>query len=132
MELEKNAQKSHQNLSWGGLGLHFGRVRDGLGPLLDALGWLLAGSWPFLGRSKSSFVSALALDGLQDAFWSDFEIDFGRDSGGFGEDLGGSKTKFLMTCGRFWNFLSCFVLAGEDSLNRTPALIREASQFLNA
>ena len=39
---KKNAQKSHQNLSWDGLGLHFGRVRDGLGPLLGALGRLLA------------------------------------------------------------------------------------------
>ena len=61
LELEKNAQKSQRNLSWDGLGLHFGRVRDGLGPLLDALGRLLA-------VQNQVFFSALALDGLQDAF----------------------------------------------------------------
>ena len=80
MELEKNAQKSHQNLSWDRLGLHFGRVRDGLGRLLGALGRLLAVSWPF----KIKLFSALALDGLQDAFWSDFESILG----GIWEDLG--------------------------------------------
>ena len=79
-----NWKKTPKNLtkiwSWDGLGVHFGRLRDGLGPLLGALGRLLA----VLGRSKSSFFSALALDGLQDAFCSDFESILG----GIREDLG--------------------------------------------
>ena len=50
-----------------------GSILEGFGTVLGLFWALLAGSWPFLGRFKSSFFSALALDGLQDAFWSDFE-----------------------------------------------------------
>ena len=38
--------------TWGALGLNLGGVWDGLGHLLAA-------SWPFWGRSKSSFSKAL-------------------------------------------------------------------------
>ena len=37
-------------------------------------------------------------------------------------------TAFEQVLGRFWTSLTRFGLAGADSLNRTPALIREASQ----
>ena len=94
MELEKNAQKSHQNLSWDGLGLHFGRLRDGLGPLLGALGQLLAVSWPF----KIKLFFSIGRRWAPRCLLERFSIDFGRDSGGFVEDLGGFRKELAHSC----------------------------------
>ena len=69
---------------WEGLGLHLGRIWDALGPLLDALGRLLAVFWAFKVELFSSMGPRWAPRGLLDRFW----VDLGRDLGGFGEDLG--------------------------------------------
>ena len=78
---KKNAQKSHKNLSWDGLGLHFGRLRDGLGPLVGALGRLLAVSWPFKIKLFFSIGPRWAPKCLLERFESIL--------GGIREDLGG-------------------------------------------
>ena len=44
---KKSVQKSHKNRLWEGLGLHLGGVWDALGPLVGALGRLLAVFWAF-------------------------------------------------------------------------------------
>ena len=49
--------------------------------------------------------------------------------GGFGKNLRGFGF-FELVVGRFGKCLASFGPAGADSLNRTPALIREASQIL--
>ena len=77
-------KKTPKNLTKISLGMVLGFILEGFRTVLGLFWALLAGSWPFLGRSKSSFFSALALDGLQDAFWSDFESILG----GIREDLG--------------------------------------------
>ena len=38
LSCKKNVQKSLKKWIWEGLGLHFGRVWDGLGPLFGGLG----------------------------------------------------------------------------------------------
>ena len=95
-------EKTPKNLTKICLGMVLGSILEGIGTVFGLFWAPLAGSWPFLGRSKSRFFSALALDGLQNAFWSDFESILG----GIGEDLGGFTKEFLMICGRFWKFLS--------------------------
>ena len=77
-------KKTPKNLTKICLRMVLGSILEGFGTVLGLFWALLAGSWPFLGHSKSSFFSALALDGLQDAFWSDFESILG----GIREDLG--------------------------------------------
>ena len=77
-------KKTPKNLTKICLGMGLGSILEGFGTVLGLFWALLAGSWPFLGRSKSSFFSALALDGLQDAFWSDFDSILGWIQ----EDLG--------------------------------------------
>ena len=61
-----------------------GSILEGFGTVLGLFWALLAGPWPFLGHSKSRLFSALALDGLQNAFWRDFQLILG----GIREDLG--------------------------------------------
>ena len=95
-------KKTSKNLTKICLGMILGSILEGFGTVLDLFWALLAGPWPFLGRSKSRLFSALALDGLQNAFWSDFESILR----GIREDLGGFTKEFLMICGRFWKFLS--------------------------
>ena len=67
-----------------------GRVWDGLGPLLGALGRLLAVFWAFKVELFSSMGPRWAPRGLLDRFW----IDLGRDLGGSWEDLGRSGEEF--------------------------------------
>ena len=95
-------KKTPKNLTKICLGIVLGSILEGFGTVLSLFWAFLAGSWPFLGRSKSSFFSALALDGLQNTFWSDFKSILGVIQ----EDLGGFRKKILMICGRFWKFLS--------------------------
>ena len=87
--MSKNDTK---NRFWEGLGLHFGGGWDGLGPLLGALGRLLAAFWTFKFELFFSIGPRWAPRGLLDRFW----VDFGRDSGGFWEDLGGFWKEFGM------------------------------------
>ena len=61
-------KKTPKNLTKICLGMVLGSILEGFGAVLYLFWALLAGSWPFLGRFKSSFFSAWALDGLQDAF----------------------------------------------------------------
>jgi len=61
-----------------------GRVWDGPGPLLGALGRLLAVFGTFKVELFSSMGPRWALRGLLDRFW----VDLGRHLGGFWEDLG--------------------------------------------
>ena len=89
---EIKVTKSHKNRFGEGLGPLFGKGLGGLRRLLGGVwvvwgvSWALLGaSWLVFGRSKSSFFSTWAQDGLQEAFW----IDFGWTLGGFWEDLGG-------------------------------------------
>ena len=87
---KKNVQKSRKNRFGENLGPHLGRVWDGLGPLLGALGRLLDASW--------------ALQSHQYHDTSDFFrflVDLGRDFGGFGK-----------VWGRIWEDLGRF---GEES-----------------
>ena len=72
-----------------------GSVWDGLGPLLGALGHLLAVFWAFKVELFSSMGPRWAPRGLLDRFW----IDLGRDLGRFLEDLGRSGEEF----GRVWS-----------------------------
>ena len=71
---------------WEGLGLHLGGVVWGVS-------WALLGaSWPFFGRSKTSFLKALVQDRLQEAIWIDlggFWEGFGRIWEGLGPHFGG-------------------------------------------
>ena len=53
-------------------------------------------------------------------FWE----GLGRNWGGFWKDLG----TFAQVVGRLWTYLETCGPAGAESLNGTPALIREASQ----
>ena len=73
-----------------GFGTVLGLIWEGFGAVLGLFWALLAASWPFCGRSKSSFFQAWAQDGLQEAFWIDFGSiwagiweDFGKNLGGF-------------------------------------------------
>ena len=90
-------KKSHKNRFGEGLGPLLGRGLGGLGRLLGGVwvvwgvSWALLGaSWLVFGRSKSSFFSTWAQDGLQEAFW----IDLGSILGGFGESLGRDLEEF--------------------------------------
>ena len=95
---KKKATKCLKKWIWEGLGLHLGRVWDGLGLLSELLG----ASGPFFDRSKSNFYKALVQEGLQEAFWIDFGWlweGFGTNFGWIWEDLGrifgNFGTKFL-------------------------------------
>ena len=74
------AKNSLKNRIWEGRGLPLGKVWDGLGRLLGALGRLLA----VFRALKIELFKALVQDGLQDAFW----INFGKVLEGFGKGLG--------------------------------------------
>ena len=81
---KNNVPKLLKQWIWGGLGLHLGGVWDGLGPLMGALGRLLAVFWTFKDELFSSMRTRWALRGLLDRFG----VDSGRDLEGFGGDLG--------------------------------------------
>ena len=144
----KNQSKIHQKsmqISYGkirskkcsrnGFGAVLGSIWEGVGTLWGVFWSLLGASWPFRGRSKSSFCKALIQNGLQEAFWIDFGSilrriweDFGRIwrvSGGFGPILGWILDELG---GESGGALTNLKKAGAESLNRTPALLREASQ----
>ena len=94
----------------------------------------MAAFCPFFGCSELAFFQASVQDGGEKAFWSDVESILegsGKVWGGFWEGLGKileDFSAFQEVLGRFWTSLKRFGLAGADFLNRTPALIREASQ----
>ena len=97
-----------------GFGRVFGFIWEGFGTVLGLFWALLAASWPFFGRSKSSFFQAWAQDGLQEAFW----IDFGSIWGGIWEDFGRIFGDFGPSQGRMrksWKCLVSFGPAGKDS-----------------
>ena len=75
-----------------------GGVWDGLGPLMGALGRLLAVFWTFKDELFSSMRTRWALRGLLDRFG----VDSGRDLEGFGGDLGRFGEEF----GRILGLLS--------------------------
>ena len=85
-----------------------GRVWDGLGPLLGALGRLLAVFWTFKVELFSSMSPRWALRGLSwalrgllDRFW----VDLGRDLEPFWEDLGRFEQEFGKILGllkKYW------------------------------
>ena len=79
--------------------INFGRVLgciwEGFGAVLGLLWVLLTVSWPFFGRSKSSFFQALAQNGLRKGFW----MDLGSLWEGFEEVLGGFGEKFWRILG---------------------------------
>ena len=99
------AKKSHKNRFWEALGLHLGGVGNGLGPLLGALGRLLAVFWSFKIELFPSIGPRWAPRGLLDRFW----VDFGRISRGFGKVWGGIWEDFWFLeqiVGRFWKCLT--------------------------
>ena len=122
------ATKTLKNRIWEALGLHLGSIWEGFGTLWGASGTLLAASGSFFGGLKSSFLNASVQDGLQEAFG----IDFGSILGGFGVVLGGSGEdlgQFLEGFGtKSGRYFKDWGRAATESLNWTPALIREASQ----
>ena len=81
---QNNVQKSLKNWFGEGLGLHLGGVWDGLGPLLGALGRLLAVFWPFKIELFSHIGTRWAPRRLLDRFG----VDFGGYLNRFWKDLG--------------------------------------------
>ena len=75
-----------------------GGLWAGLGPLMGALGRLLAVFWTFKIKLFLSIGPRWVPRGLLDRFW----VDLGRDLGGFGEDLGRFGEEF----GRIWSVLN--------------------------
>ena len=139
---KKKVPKSHRNRFWEGLGLHLGRVWGALGHLLGAFGRFLGVFGAFKIKLFSSIGPKWALRGLLDRFgviWGGIWEDFGRIWPGFGKDfdvldkswadLGNALLDLALTR-RFGICLAWFGLAAAGLLNWTPALIREASQFL--
>ena len=117
---------------WDCLGLH---IWAGVGALWGLFWSLLGASWSFRGRSKSSFCKALIQNGLQEGFWSilgRFGEGFGKISGGFRKVVGGFGPNLGWILdelgGKSGGALTNLKKAGAESLNRTPALLREASQ----
>ena len=91
---KKNIQKSPKQRFWERLGLHLGRVWDGLGPLLGTLGRLLA----VLGLFKIEFFSNIGPRCAPRGFWIDFgwiSEDIWKDLGRFWETFRISKMKLL-------------------------------------
>ena len=91
LDAKKEAPKWLQNWIWEGLGLRWGRVWGGLGPLLGALGRFLVVFWTFKIELFLSIGPNLAPKGLLDRFWVDFKgfgESFGRVLGGFGKEFG--------------------------------------------
>ncbi len=74
---KKYVQKLHRNQFWEGLGLHLGRVWDGFGPLLSALGHLLVIFWAIKIELFQTLVQDWAPRGFLDRFW----VDVGKDLG---------------------------------------------------
>ena len=111
-------KKSQKNRLKIGFGTVLASFWEGSGKVWGVSWALLGASWPFFGRSKSNFFLALVQDRLQEAFCIDFGSIWGRFWkvwGGFGECFG--------------RFGGSFGTAGAHSLiNKTPTLIREASQ----
>ena len=125
---KKKPSKNHTKISFEGV---LGSIWEGFRAV--SLFWaLLAASWSFFEHSKSSFFQALAQDGLQGSFW----INLGPILEGFREDLGGFWADFhpfLAAFGKVWarkgKIWKNLERTGAESLNSTPALIREASLF---
>ena len=109
---------------WGGFGTAWG------------LFWALLGHfWSIFWRSKTSFFQTWVQDGLQEASG----IHLGVDLGGLRANLwtiwGGIWETFKPSgeiVGRFWTSLKVLGPAAAESINRTPALIREASQLCSS
>ena len=124
---KKNTIKCLKKLILECLGLHLGRVWDGLGRLLGTFGRFLAVLWGVKINLFSNMGLRWGPRSLLNRFW--------KVLGGFGKDFGGKGAGFWkifhlfqQVLGRLWTSLKRFGLAAADSLNRTPALIREASQ----
>ena len=90
------SKKTSKNRTEIGFGRVLGFIWEGFGTVLGLFWALLAASWPFFGRSKSSFFQAWAQDKLQEVFWTDLGSiwegiweDFGRIWEGLGKNLGG-------------------------------------------
>ena len=77
-------KKTPKNLTKISLGMVLGFILEGFRTVLGLFWALLAGSWPFLGRFKSSFFFSIgprwAPRCLLERFWE----GFGRIWGGFG------------------------------------------------
>ena len=67
-----------KNLQKIGFGSVLGSICEGFGTVLDLFLSLLGITWPFFGRSKSSFSKALVPDELQEGFWINFGTDLER------------------------------------------------------
>ena len=111
-----------------------GRVWDALGRLLATFERILGAFWRFLDvqnriffKHGSKMSSKRPLGSILGRFWKvlgGFGEGLGRNWGGFWKDLG----TFAQVVGRLWTYLETCGPAGAESLNRTPALIRSASQ----
>ena len=88
-------QKASKNPTRINFGRVLGCIWEGFGAVLGLLWVLLTVSWPFFGRSKSTFFQALVQNGLQKGFW----MDLGSLWEGFGEVLGGFGETFSRILG---------------------------------
>ena len=125
---EKSPQPSLKNRFWERLGLHLEGGWDALGPVLGALGRFLVVFLAFKINLFSSMGPRWAPASHLDRFWVVLEWfgeGSGRVLGGFGPIFGGILERFGEESGRQRQNLK---RAATESLSRTPALIREASQ----
>ena len=125
---EIKAKRTSKKWIWGGLGLHLEGFWDAPGRLLATFGHIWVDFWTFKSISFSSMGPRWGPKGLLNGFGIAFGRvgdDFGRVWGGISKDLG----PFNLVVDRFGKCLASFRPAGANSLNRTPALIREASQL---
>ena len=102
MQISYGKIKSKKN-SRNGFGTVLAFIWEGVGTLWGIFWSLLGASWPFRGRSQSSFCKALTQNGLQEGFWIDFGSILRRiwvDVGRIWEGLGRIWTNLGMDFGR--------------------------------
>ena len=134
MQISYGKIRSKKN-SRNGFGTVLAFIWEGVGTLWGVFWSLLGASWPFWGVQDRAFVKHESEMGSTKASGS----IFGRFCGGFGRIPG----RFAKVLGRFGSILAWILeqfggesagtlttlkKAGAESLNRTPVLLREASQ----
>ena len=100
-----NGKKRPQNALKIGFGKVLGSIWEGSGKVWGVSWTLLGAAWLFFECSKTSFFTALAQDGLQEAFWIDlgcFLEGSGKVLGRIWEGLGRILANFGMDFGEIW------------------------------